>query len=1025
MRNSVEQIRKSSFILLLYMLYGVLVFAQEQKSTIVRGVVLDAQNEPVIGATVKVKDIPTLGTVTDVNGAFSLDLKKSTGVIVVSYIGMTAQEVNASGQKSLKIVLLDDNLQLNEVIVVGYGQQKKESVVGSIAQTSGKILQRTGGVTNVGAALTGNIPGVITVQDKGTPGNEDPTIYIRGQSTWNNSSPLILIDGIERPLSGLDVNSIENISVLKDASATAVFGVKGANGVILVTTKRGMEGKANIQVGANATVKFPAKLPEKYDSYDSHLIGNEAIEREMVLFPDVWSKYTPFAEIQKYRYPSSLEEAERYPNVDWTKELIKDYTMSYNANASISGGTSFVKYYSAIDWTSEGDLFKIRDTDQNYKKGYGYNRINLRCNLDFNLTSTTKLSLNMAGNYSIRRQTENTDFESRIWQAIYGMAPDVMLPIYSDGSWGYYPNDQVDVINSSRELAHGGSYHIKTTQIQSDVILAQDLSMLLKGLSVKGSFSMDNVFVATGGVSDGGYVQKWISPDGQLYMGSVLGSNDYDYVVGLWSPKSESMDNKKMARKTFYQLQMNYTRKFGMHNVGAMGLFSREEKATGSEFPYYREDWVFRATYDYASRYFFETNGSYNGSEKFGPGYRFQFFPSVALGWMVSEEKIMKKLKWLDMLKLRASIGQVGDDSGSGRFLYMTQWAYGSQVPMGSVHSDNSPYKWYKESSIGNPEIRWETVTKKNFGVDFAFLGGLLSGSLDVFNDRRKDILLAGTARSIPAYFGAVPATTNLGEVKVAGYELELRSTHTFRNSFRLWGNLNITHAKDEVIFADDPQLLPDYQKKQGYQIGQVTTTIRDDYYNTWDELYASTPLDAYDKEKLPGNWNLIDFNGDGVIDKDDNVPYSYPERPQNTYNYTLGFEYKGFSGFVQFYGVNNVSRWASRPNGFVNGMVVSKEGTYWSKDNVNADRPLPHVKANSPLGDYYRADGSYLRLKTAELAYTFTGRWIESIGVKTARLYVNGNNLIFWSKLPDDRERGDGGYPTMKRVNFGVNFTF
>lgn len=1026
-----KKIRKSIFLILFSFLYSMTVFAQNGSAS-VQGLVVDAGNQPVIGATVKVKGSSSLGTVTGMDGNFTIQLSNpKTATLVISYIGMATQEINVAGKKLVKVVMKEnEDVSLNEVVVVGYGQQKKQSVVGAITQTTGKVLQRAGGVTNIGQALTGNLPGVTTVQGNGAPGQEDPTIYIRGVSTWNNSTPLVLIDGVERPMSGVDVNSVESISVLKDASATAVFGVKGANGVILITTKRGSEGKAKINIGVNSTMKFPTKLPDKYDAYDAHLICNEEVEREVPLYPDVWSKYTPFAEVQKYRYPSSVEEAERYPNIDWAKELLKDYTMSYNANANISGGTSFVKYYAAIDWTNEGDIFKIRDTDQDYKKGYGYNRVNLRCNLDFNLTKTTKLTLNMAGNYAITRKSTNA-FETRVWQALYGQAPDCLMPQYSDGTWGYYPNDQVSVVNSSAQLAHNGAYFTKTTQMQSDVVLNQDLGMLLKGLSVKGSFSLDNIFIATGGTTDGGLITKWIDPTtGETQWGQRLGSNDYDYVVGLWSPNTESMDNSKTYRKTFYQLQLNYGHKFGLHNVGAMGLFSREQYATGSEFQHYREDWVYRATYDYAGRYFLETNGSYNGSEKFGPKYRFHFFPSVALGWMVSEEKFMKQFKWLDMLKLRASVGQVGDDSGGGRFLYMTQWSYGSSTRLGSGNYDYSPYKWFKESAVGNEDIHWETVTKKNIGADFSFLNGLIAGSIDIFNDHRKDILLSGSSRSVPAYFGATPATTNIGEVRSRGYEFVLRSTYTFAHGLRLWGNLNITHAKDEILFADDPQLMPSYQKKQGYQVGQPRTQLRGGYYNTWDEVYASTQLNSNDADKLPGHWNIVDFNGDGVIDNDDNAPYSYPERPQNTYSCTVGFEWKGFSGFVQFYGVNNVSRYIYRPNSFSNGMVVSNEGSYWSWDDENADRPLPSVKLQAnPTGEYYLMDGSYLRLKTAELAYTFTGKSVQKLGISTARIYVNGNNLIFWSHLPDDRENSYGSYswayPTMRRINFGVNFTF
>lgn len=1005
-----------------------------QSKNVVKGKVTDEQNEPIIGASVVLKENTRIGTVTDVDGNFSLELPQGKQVLLVSFIGMESTQIEVSGNTSVSVKLKNSNISLGETIVIGYGQQKKESVVGAISQTKGEVLERSGGVSSVGAALTGSLPGVVTVATQGTPGGEDPKIYIRGQSTWNNSDPLIMVDGIERSMSSVDISSIETISVLKDASATAVFGVKGANGVILITTKRGKEGRAEIHAGASATFKVPSLLAGKYDSYDALRIRNEAIERELAMYPSSWDEYMPYGELDKYRNPANQEERERYPNVDWADVLVKDFAMSYAANINAAGGTSFVKYFTAIDYLYEGDIMKKIDNNKNYSPGYGFNRINVRSNMDFNLTKTTVLTANLSGSYGVKQDVWGQDaWEYRIWQSIYSSAPDNYLPYYPDGSWGFYPPDEVSTVNSALTMGNNGIRKITTLNINTDFTLKQDLAFLMKGLSAKGTLSFDNVFKTRSGIYDPGNVQqKYVDPfTGEVTYSQYLGTNQFDWIPTRWStrpeePYTNQWGGSDNSRKLFYQLQLDYARKFGDHDITATGVFSRDKKATGSEFEHFREDWVFRLTYNYQSKYMFDMNGAYNGSEKFGPDYRFAFFPSGAIGWMISNEDFMKSLEFIDMLKFRASYGEVGDDNIWERWLYMTQWAFGQNASLGQTPSDASPYTWWKESKIGNEKIHWEKVTKVNVGADFSFLDGLIAGSVDVFNDHRTDILLAGDKRSVPSYFGGKPATANIGEVKVKGYEVEIRTNKVFPNKMRVWSELSMSHAKDVVLEADDPQLLDDYKKSAGKQIGQTRSQIDAGYYNTWDEVYGSTKLNTYDTEKLPGNLNIVDFNGDGVIDDYDQVPYGYPERPQNTYNATVGFEWKGFSAFVQFYGVNNANRYLnlSSFSGHLN--RVYEQGTYWSKDNTNPDVPMPRWNSHMNYsGTTYMYDASYVRLKNAEIAYTFGKESVRRLGMSSLKVFVNGNNLWMWTNMPDDREVNMGNasaYPTVRRINMGVN---
>ena len=481
-KTFIERILIVAFI---FMLGGAYAMAQ-QNGIAVKGKVMDTQGDPVIGASIMIKGKAGQGTISDFDGNFSLQVPSQQTVLVVSYVGMQTKEVRLSGNtSSLRIVLEDDNATLNEVIVVGYGQQKKASVVGAITQTTGEVLERAAGITDIGAALTGNLPGVITTASSGMPGDEEPQIVIRGASSWNNSAPWVLVDGIERPMSSVDIQSVATISVLKDASATAVYGVKGANGVILITTKRGQEGKAQISVSANAIMKIPSKLPDKYDSYDAMVARNVAVEHELNLSPSSWSYMKPMSFIENYRNQTTLEQRERYPNVDWQDALFKDYTMSYNANLNVAGGTKFVKYFAGLDFVSEGDLYKDFGNGRQYSTGYGYNRVNVRSNLDFNITKTTVFKVNIAGSNGKRttpwNNLVNSEWQvSQQWAGVYNIAPDVFIPKYSDGAWGFYP-DISNVSNAAATIALGGTRQSTTTRITTDFVLEQNLDFITKG----------------------------------------------------------------------------------------------------------------------------------------------------------------------------------------------------------------------------------------------------------------------------------------------------------------------------------------------------------------------------------------------------------------------------------------------------------------------------------------------------------------------------------------------------------------
>lgn len=1038
----IEIQKKSALFLLLFT--ATLFSTVTAQSFTVRGLVVDASQEPVIGATVLLKENKTVGTLTDVNGRFTLSVPSRNQTLVVSYVGMVTQEIPINGKDELLITLVDKNLELDEVVVVGFGQQKKASVVGAITQTNSQVLERTGGVSSLGQALTGNLPGLVTMVSSGKPGEEDPRITIRGVSTWNGSDPLVLVDGIERPMNSVDINSVATISVLKDASATAVFGVRGANGVILINTKRGQEGKANVDINVSTTMKTYSKLPGLKDSYDALMLRNQVIENELGYKPESWSYYLPQETINKYRWPANLEEFERYPNVNWANELLKDVASSYNANVNVSGGTQFVKYFTSVDYVHEGDIYKSVNNNRGYKTGFGYDRINVRSNFDFTLTKTTQLSVNLSGSHAVSKGTNFNNYENLVWAAFYGISPDSFRPKYSDGTFGfYYPNPTQAATNSMEDISVNGVGYTTSDRLNTDFTIRQKLDFFLKGLAVQGKLAFDNSFQELNrGIDDTNdwenNAHKWIDPEtGKVYTDvTVDGNNKFDYRNNIaWTTGAGSVNNGATYRRLNYSTQIEYTNKFGDHTVGAMGNFSREQYAVGSMLPNYRENWVFRATYDYARRYLLEYNGAYNGSEKFAPAYRFAFFQSGGLGWLVTEEPLFKKLNstWLDMLKFRTSYGQIGDDNVNGRWLYMDTWGYGGAFNQGltGVDPPNSPYQWYYESQVGNPNVHWEVARKLDIAADFALFGGMISGTIDYFNENRSDILLSGGSRAVPSYFGTTAPTANLGEVASKGFEIELRWNKQLNPDWRLWGNVFYTRAVNKIIKADDPQLLPEYQKRANKQVGQTYSYLDHGYYNNWDELYGSTGHDALNNARMPGNYIILDYDADGIISTFDNIPYAYTGVPLNTTNAQFGVDYKGLSFFMQFYGVNDVTRYVglSSLGGVRN--TAFDEGTYWSKDNVNADVPLPiwgNVTSPYTTGTRFLFDGSYVRLKYSELSYTFSKeKWLKAMGVNRLKVFINGNNLLLWTKMPDDRESNTGGnsaYPTQRRYNLGLRLT-
>lgn len=1022
----------------------------------ISGIIKDDKGMPLVGATVVVKGT-TIGVITNNEGRFILRIPANAETLVVSFVGMASKEIPIGENTLFEISLEEELIGLDEVVVVGYGTQKRESIVGAITNTTSEALEKRGGVVNLASALSGQLPSVIVMERTGEPGREDPFILIRGQSTWNDAAPLILVDGVERRMNDINVNEVASVSVLKDASATAVFGVKGANGVILINTKRGELGKAKFTLTANVGLKNASKVFKPVEAFEAMNWKNAAVEHEVSTNEQSWQYITPYEHILPYKKPQQYPEI--YPNVDWHKEIMKPFATNSQVNLNVSGGSEFAKYFASVAYTNEGDILMSGKNSKGYDPKYSYDRLNYRGNLDFQLTETTKLSANLSGYLGNKKETAAFS-NNWIFRGIYDLAPNSFPVRYSDGHYGIDPGER-NVQNPVAILNESGISRNTRLFIGTDVKLEQKLDFITKGLSANANLSYDNTYGSSGPtLSDGGntgqVLYKFLYPEiltAQTRQDSLNAThwqhthnvypvNEYDWYYRPWSV-SPSSASSGIQRVLFYQLSLNYGRTFNKHDVSALALFNRRENASGSEFSHYREDWVGRVTYGFNNKYFAEVNGAYNGSEKFGPGYRFGFFPSLALGWMISNERFMKEIDWLYKLKVRGSIGKVGSDSGIPRWGYIGSWtnvypgAYTTSMIFTSTGSLNntamfSPYRWYWEGTIPNPDLSWETALKRNIGFELGLFENMLSLEVDLFKDERSNIFMSATDRNIPAFFGADAVPANIGQTETKGIEIDAMFRKTLQSGFNFWVRQTMTRAKDLVIKSEDPELNPAYLKREGFQIGQTKSQVRNGTIATsWDDVYAQTSLDN-NMYKLPGDWGILDYNGDGIINTFDNIPYGYPgNRPANTYSTFLGLGYKDLNFMIQFYGVTNITQGVSlsTPGTSRAALLNAHCADYWSIDNPDAVFKAPRLVTTSLWGEYTRFDGSFLRLKTIELSYDIPKLVIDRLGLSSLRLFINGNNLFFWSKLPMDKESGsydlENSYPTYRVINTGLNVVF
>lgn len=784
----------------------------------VSGVVKDDTGEPVIGAGVLVKGT-TLGTITDIDGHFSFRADDLNGVLVVSFVGMETQEIPMKGKGTFDIVLKSSNTLLEEVQVVAYGAQKKVTLTGSISSVNTDELLKVP-TASIGNMLSGVLSGVSSIQSSGQPGGDDPDVFIRGISTLNtmNAKPLYLVDGVERSFFQIDPNEVENITILKDASSTAVFGVRGANGVIIVTTKRGKEGKAKINASFSYGIQTPTRMPEFVNSYDYATFLNEAYTND-----GKDPKFTPEA-VEAFRTHSNPI---IYPDTDWMELLFKSSAPQTQGNVNISGGTERVRYFISMGMLDQKGFFKNHDT--RYDANFNFNRYNYRANLDIDFTKTTLVAINMGGRVEKRNFPRSGDDINQLFRRIYWATP-FSGPGIVDGKW-IKGNSQYLPVGLSDGLGniYGRGYGSKTTNVVNlDLALTQKLDFVTKGLQFKIKVAYNSGYDHTKerATSIESY-QPWYRKD-VTWMEHPAGSdpNEVVYIQDGEAGLISYAESFGKSRDWYAEASFDWKRDFGLHHLSALALYNQSKTYyPDSDYPGIPRGYVGlvgRVTYDYDNKYLIEGNVGYNGSENFAPGNRYGFFPAVSGGWVLTQEEFLKDNPVVNFLKIRASYGIVGNDRyhpyGTGfmdRFLYLpNSYFIGSGYQFGTGTSW-SPGAY--EKSFGNSGLSWEKSAKQNYGIDFSLFNQKLSGSIDYFYEKRTDIL--AKASTDPIIHAMSLPVLNLGIVSNKGVELNLKWNHKI-NSFRYWTNLNVSYAKNKIVYQDEVPSEYTYTLKTGHPVG-------------------------------------------------------------------------------------------------------------------------------------------------------------------------------------------------------------
>ena len=1004
----------------------------QQNRKQVTGTVTDSFG-PVIGASVVVKGT-TNGVITDMDGNFTLQVPVGA-TIVISYVGYKDKEIKYAGEPTLKVEMNENVQTLQEVQVIAYGTTKKVSVTGAMSSVTSKDVLKSP-VSSIGNALAGKLPGLSSIQTTGQPGGDDPTVYVRGVGSLSESmsTPLMLVDGVERSFFQIDPNEVEDITVLKDASATAVFGVRGANGVILVTTKRGKEGKAKVNFSTSVAVQMPTRLPEFANSYEYARNYVDAQRRDGV--PENGLAFTEET-IEAFRTHSNPI---AYPDVDWLDLRVKNTAMQTQHNLTISGGTKKVRYFASLGIFTQEGLFKTFEDE--YNSNFKYNRYNYRINLDMNITKSTTLRMNVGGRVNDKRTPNADESLNSFFQTLYWAVPFAGAGLV-DGKW--LKADTKKIANMSAEFkdgmgGYGAGYRTSAgNTLNFDFVLEQKLDFLTKGLKahVKGSYNSSVTLNKTRSCNYP-YYEVIMNEDNTLNYRRVGERTNLSY--------SESIGR---TRDWYVEAAVNYKRDFGDHHVSGLVMYNQSityYPSGPSEFlsiPRSYIGLVARATYDWKTRYMADVNMGYNGSENFAPGKRFGMFPAFSVGWIVSEEKFMQPLKpYLSYLKLRASYGIVGNDrvSDNSRFLYLPD-VYNPNTGSFFFGNGSSAIKGAAELKKGNPNVTWETAAKQNYGVDLYMIDSKLKVNFDYFIEHRKDIL---TSRGTnPGYLAVTLPTANLGKVDNKGFEVTMK----WRDRVKEFGyniGVNLSYAKNKIIFMDEVEYPYEYMQRTGHSVGQ-------NFGYKFDGFFSEEDVARYETERgktmpdygagftpHPGDAKYKDLNNDNKIDQNDVTAIGNTIYPQLSTGLNLGFSYKGFDFSMTWAGSTKVSRMLedvfSRPYSSSNSRGLAKYFTTdtWTQKGDDAKYPalsFTNMTHNTRKSDLWLRDASYIRLKNVEVGYNFPKSTLQKMHIGSLRVYATGYNLLTFDKLkvvdPESKTGTSSKYPVVMVVNLGLKVGF
>ena len=997
--------------------------AQSVKTRQVTGKITAADTqEPIIAAGIQLR-ASNIGTISDLNGDYSIVVTDSKGVLTISAVGYRAVSVEVGDRQVINVSLEPDVESLEDAVVIGYGTQKKATITGSLTTVDSKLLTQNT-VPSLSNAIGGIVPGIITRAGSGEPGYDGATILIRGLGTWVNASPLILVDGVERDINLINSEEIESFSVLKDASATAVYGMRGANGVVLITTKKGQVGKPKITFRTEQTHLRGLRFPNYIEGWEFATLMNEACQVGGVAIP--WSD----EEIEKFRDGS---DPYLYPSVNWTEEVLKKNAFQSINNLSVTGGNETVRYYVSVGFTSQSGLFK-EDPSYDYRTNSLSQRYNFRSNVDINLTRNLSLSLGLAEIIEDRTYPGTPAYD--IFNSLRITSP-ISFPIRNpDGSFGG-GNTSYEQINPYVLTTNSGFSRQFRSTTQGTFGAKWDLYFITPGLQLEGNFSYDHWYFNEVTRNKVPEIKKYLGPD------PVTGEDRYTTIRDE-SPMGYRTAFNSSNRAFYTDVRLNYNRSFNNHNVSALAMFNRRDYQditagnSTANLPYRRQGWAGRIQYNYKQKYLLDFNFGYNGSENFARGHRYGFFPAASAGWVPSLENWWN-IKWFNHLKIRGSYGLVGNDAvGGERFYYISTV---NKTANGYLFGDSQGYmNGMAELQIGSPNATWEVSRKTDAGIDMEFFNRKLRVSADYFYEYRDHILLQRA--TIPDIMGAAWGDTpwaNIGIMTNEGVDGQIEFTNTTRGGFYYSVRGNFTYARNKIVEDDTAYALYDYQNSRGMYVGSWLGYTAIGLFQSQEEIDNSPvqELGAY----TVGDIKYKDTNKDGYINAYDREWIGRPREPQLMFGFGFTFAWKGFDLSLNFTGatlcdilIDSNSMWPFALD--YPGYNVLRE--YYDNrfipgaDNTNAKYPVVHNGTSSnnyTINTLYQHDASYLKLKTAEFGYNFPRKIYSKLGVESMRVFLNGNNIFCLDKLkivdPESNHLGSATYPSQRGLTLGLQLGF